>query len=78
MPRRKREPKREKRRKAPTTGENLLGEPCTHVFDREKRWRGYLMCQQPMCAALCNFDGTALTNAQRKALAQQMRKEQGD
>jgi len=62
----------EERRKREPVSENLLGEPCKHTF---VRYRGYMMCSQPICAALQTMDGYFLTKEQMRTLIQQLRRE---
>jgi len=70
--RRKTPPPPRERRKAPEISNNLVGEPCTHTYER---YRGYRMCSQPLCAQLSTMDGYLLTKKQWVALIQQLRSE---
>jgi hypothetical protein len=73
MARHKKVPKApEPRVKREPVSNNLLGMPCEHTF---QRYRGYMMCSQPLCAALQTLDGYALTKEQMRALIQQLRSE---
>jgi hypothetical protein len=61
----------ERLRRAPVSP-NLVGEPCSHTF---VPYRGFMMCSQPLCAALCNRDGTWLSGEEMHALIAQLRRE---
>jgi hypothetical protein len=70
--RKKQPPEPEPRRKRAPVSENLLGEPCLHTF---ARYRGFMMCSQPLCAALQTMRGEELTKDERTSLIKQLRSE---
>lgn len=63
----------EPKRKAAAEGEDLTGAPCVHDYSR--RYRGFMMCSNPVCGAICNMDGSALDKVQWRALIKQLRSE---
>lgn len=65
-------PLKRKHRWAPVSGLNLVGDRCVHTY---APYKGLLMCSRPLCAALCNPDGSVLTQRQATRLLYLLRME---